>query len=60
MTSLIKRSPNPKDPIHSSFALTTANALVWTAKQTECIIVQPAFRTALLSEAHDSPISSHR
>eukprot|EP00961_Rhodomonas_salina_P004609 62575-Rhodomonas_salina.1 len=34
MTSLIKHSPNPKDPIHSHFALTTANELVWTAKQT--------------------------
>eukprot|EP00961_Rhodomonas_salina_P022918 307265-Rhodomonas_salina.1 len=53
MTSLIQCSPNPMDPIHSSFALTTANALVWTAKQTKRIVVQPAFRAALLSEAHD-------
>eukprot|EP00961_Rhodomonas_salina_P288045 3892120-Rhodomonas_salina.1 len=60
MTSLIKCSPNPKDPIHSSFALTTVNELVWTAEQTKCITVPPAFSTALLPEAHDSPISSHR
>ena len=60
MTSLIKHSPNPKDPIHSSFALTTANALVWTAKQTECIIVQPAFRTAPPPGAHAAPFTPLR
>eukprot|EP00961_Rhodomonas_salina_P075842 1017991-Rhodomonas_salina.1 len=60
MANTLCNSSNPRDPIHTRFALTPSNTLVWTAKGLERVVVPPAHRTALLSEAHDSPISSHR
>eukprot|EP00961_Rhodomonas_salina_P043149 580200-Rhodomonas_salina.1 len=60
MVKALQHSTNPTDPILSRFALTPANALVWTAKNTEHIIVPPSHCAALLKEAHDPVISSHQ
>eukprot|EP00961_Rhodomonas_salina_P238046 3217286-Rhodomonas_salina.1 len=60
MANALRNFSYPRDPIHMHFALSPSNALVWTAKGLERIIVPPAHRAALLSEAHDSPISAHR
>eukprot|EP00961_Rhodomonas_salina_P081669 1097944-Rhodomonas_salina.1 len=60
MATTLHNSSNPRDPIHTRFALTPPNALVWMAKGLERVVVPPAHRAALLSEAHDSPISAHR
>eukprot|EP00961_Rhodomonas_salina_P258576 3494446-Rhodomonas_salina.1 len=60
MITALKKSTNPLDPIHTRFALTPANALVWTAKNVERIVVPPSHRAVLLKEAHDSPTSAHR
>eukprot|EP00961_Rhodomonas_salina_P088194 1186270-Rhodomonas_salina.1 len=60
MVKALQRSTNPTDPIQSRFALTPANALVWTAKNTERIVVPPSHRAALLKEVHDPVISAHR
>jgi hypothetical protein len=60
ITLLQKAATNPRDIIHSRFALTPAGTLVWTAKKVERIVVPPSFRSLLLAEAHDCPVAGHR
>ncbi len=60
MFRALTEASNPRDPIHTRFAVTPAGTLVWTAKNLERIVVPPSFRVDLLKEAHDAPTSGHR
>eukprot|EP00961_Rhodomonas_salina_P046217 620158-Rhodomonas_salina.1 len=50
---------SPNDPIRARYRVATNGTLTWLHKGLERVVVPPAFRRALISEAHESAIAGH-